>query len=232
MEEAFMQLYDQYVQLRALCLRQAELLSRISASRDLHNGLLTKDADMKTPTSLPVQCSDVGHGCSKRAFPQPGAPLSRSPAPGFVAAAPPYAQHPAAMAESSTLTNGVKALEIHPPERKGHPTSAGPSCLCEGSRTQEPLGCPGGGGTWQSAPEKPSEDHLMQREAEKTQHGSPNQTHWTPGYHLDSDLLSRGGLLLSDITLNSQVCEFCQAVFPSDTTTRGEYLRHITAHIT
>uniref|UniRef100_A0A3Q3VRC2 TRAF family member-associated NFKB activator n=1 Tax=Mola mola TaxID=94237 RepID=A0A3Q3VRC2_MOLML len=39
-------------------------------------------------------------------------------------------------------------------------------------------------------------------------------------------------LLMSDVALQSHVCEFCQAVFPGDTTTRGEFLRHLCTHIT
>lgn len=39
-------------------------------------------------------------------------------------------------------------------------------------------------------------------------------------------------LLMSDVALQSNVCEFCQAVFPGDTTTRGEFLRHLCTHIT
>lgn len=40
-----------------------------------------------------------------------------------------------------------------------------------------------------------------------------------------------GGLLMSDVALQSHVCDFCQAVFPGDTTTRGEFLRHLHTHI-
>lgn len=41
-----------------------------------------------------------------------------------------------------------------------------------------------------------------------------------------------GGVLMSDVALQSHVCEFCQAVFPGDTTTRGEFLRHLYTHVT
>lgn len=39
------------------------------------------------------------------------------------------------------------------------------------------------------------------------------------------------GLLMSDVAFQSHVCEFCQAVFPGDTTTRGEFLRHLCTHV-
>lgn len=50
---------------------------------------------------------------------------------------------------------------------------------------------------------------------------------------LPRDLLDPSdGLMMSDIVLQSNVCEFCQAVFPGDTTTRGEFLRHLCTHVT
>ncbi|XP_018102989.1 TRAF family member-associated NF-kappa-B activator-like [Xenopus laevis] len=35
----------------------------------------------------------------------------------------------------------------------------------------------------------------------------------------------------SDVGLSSQICEFCQAIFPAGAATKGEYLRHITGHV-
>uniref|UniRef100_A0A3B4B4U3 Uncharacterized protein n=1 Tax=Periophthalmus magnuspinnatus TaxID=409849 RepID=A0A3B4B4U3_9GOBI len=40
------------------------------------------------------------------------------------------------------------------------------------------------------------------------------------------------GLMLSDVALQSHMCEICQAVFPANTTTRGQYLQHLYTHIT
>ncbi len=46
------------------------------------------------------------------------------------------------------------------------------------------------------------------------------------------DCLSESdGMLMSDVALQSHVCEFCQAVFPGDSTTRGEFLRHLYTHV-
>lgn len=39
------------------------------------------------------------------------------------------------------------------------------------------------------------------------------------------------GILMSDVTLQSHVCDFCQAVFPGDTSTRGDFLQHLYTHI-
>lgn len=48
----------------------------------------------------------------------------------------------------------------------------------------------------------------------------------------DGSLSHSDGLLMSDVALQSHMCDFCQAVFPGDTTTRGEFLRHLYTHIT
>ncbi|XP_061841394.1 uncharacterized protein [Nerophis lumbriciformis] len=41
-----------------------------------------------------------------------------------------------------------------------------------------------------------------------------------------------GRLQMSDVTLQSYVCDFCQAVFPGHTTTRGDFLQHLHNHVT
>ncbi|XP_061778537.1 uncharacterized protein zgc:113184 [Nerophis ophidion] len=41
-----------------------------------------------------------------------------------------------------------------------------------------------------------------------------------------------GRLQTSDVTLQSDVCDFCQAVFPGHTTTRGDFLQHLHNHVT
>ncbi|OCT92908.1 TRAF family member-associated NF-kappa-B activator [Xenopus laevis] len=35
----------------------------------------------------------------------------------------------------------------------------------------------------------------------------------------------------SDVGFSSQICEFCQAIFPAGAATKGEFLRHITGHV-
>ncbi|XP_041747630.1 uncharacterized protein zgc:113184 isoform X2 [Coregonus clupeaformis] len=54
------------------------------------------------------------------------------------------------------------------------------------------------------------------------------------GSFLDSEFLSQTGgmMLMSEVAVQSQVCDFCNAVFPGYTTTRGDFLRHLHTHIT
>ncbi|KAI5093255.1 uncharacterized protein zgc:113184 isoform X3 [Silurus meridionalis] len=54
---------------------------------------------------------------------------------------------------------------------------------------------------------------------------------WSSSFLTSTMMSEAGGILMSRVTLNSRVCEFCHAVFPGHTTTRGEFLRHLTTHI-
>ncbi|XP_051865601.1 uncharacterized protein zgc:113184 [Pristis pectinata] len=59
----------------------------------------------------------------------------------------------------------------------------------------------------------------------------PQQSPWSP-HHLPEDCCAGHETTLnSESSLNSQVCEFCQAVFPAGAATRGDYLVHLTGHI-
>uniref|UniRef100_A0A8C8DT03 Uncharacterized protein n=1 Tax=Oryzias sinensis TaxID=183150 RepID=A0A8C8DT03_9TELE len=50
-------------------------------------------------------------------------------------------------------------------------------------------------------------------------------------YLVNECLSPSGGALLSEVALQSHVCEFCQAVFPGETSTRGDFLRHLHTHV-
>ncbi|MGH0177216.1 UNVERIFIED_CONTAM: hypothetical protein FKN15_074563 [Acipenser sinensis] len=61
MEQAFMQLQEQFFTLRALCVRQAEMLDRLTARQGFPN-----DAGM--PVSMPVQCTEGDRNRSEGPF--------------------------------------------------------------------------------------------------------------------------------------------------------------------
>ncbi|XP_078287713.1 TRAF family member-associated NF-kappa-B activator [Rhinoraja longicauda] len=59
----------------------------------------------------------------------------------------------------------------------------------------------------------------------------PPQSLWST-HHLPEDCCAgHEATLNSESSLNSQVCEFCQAVFPAGAATRDDYLVHLTEHI-
>uniref|UniRef100_A0A8C6V5U4 Uncharacterized protein n=1 Tax=Neogobius melanostomus TaxID=47308 RepID=A0A8C6V5U4_9GOBI len=146
MEEAYAQLYQEFVRLRTLCLRQASLLQQLTSALKQQQGtgnrtnnyrdIIETNGDLSDITSMPDQLD--------------------SEYPIYLKSATHY---PPVL----TTATSCAPLPLQPPV---------PSC---------PL---------------------------------------------------LGGAMISDVALQSYVCEFCQAVFPGDTTTRGQYLQHICTHIT
>ncbi|KAM4797247.1 TRAF family member-associated NF-kappa-B activator-like [Rhinophrynus dorsalis] len=59
----------------------------------------------------------------------------------------------------------------------------------------------------------------------------PTQSSWSPGCLSEECQLGSEVIMNSDTGLSSQICEFCQAVFPAGVATKGEYLRHLTGHV-
>uniref|UniRef100_A0A8C8RI07 TRAF family member associated NFKB activator n=1 Tax=Pelusios castaneus TaxID=367368 RepID=A0A8C8RI07_9SAUR len=56
----------------------------------------------------------------------------------------------------------------------------------------------------------------------------PQQPFWKPYHTHDDNLLAQGD---TDSELNqSGICEFCQKVFPTSNTSRGDFLRHLNSH--
>ncbi|KAM8917015.1 uncharacterized protein AB9W97_022072 isoform 2-T5 [Spinachia spinachia] len=161
MEEAYNKLYQEFLCLRSLCLRQAALLHQLTAALQKQQDLLAEDMSK-------LCVGPPRHGKEDGTLEKMVAPLlSRD-----------FTRWPGA---SSSVTN-------HPGQAVG----------CSKHRTTHTVGMP--------ARDSPS---------------------------LPRDLLDPShGLMMSDVVLQSNVCEFCQAVFPGDTTTRGEFLRHLCTHVT
>ncbi|XP_043537882.1 TRAF family member-associated NF-kappa-B activator [Chiloscyllium plagiosum] len=59
----------------------------------------------------------------------------------------------------------------------------------------------------------------------------PQQSSWSPHCLAEECCTGHEAMLSSESSLNSQVCEFCQAVFPAGAATRADYLVHLTGHI-
>ncbi|TKS71535.1 hypothetical protein D9C73_005013 [Collichthys lucidus] len=84
---------------------------------------------------------------------------------------------------------------------------------------------------WQGAPSSVSKNALQ------ADHHSRDRTMYTartsaPPCLVDDFQGPPYGMMMSDVALQSHVCDFCQAVFPGDTTTKGEFLKHLTTHVT
>ncbi|XP_073469802.1 TRAF family member-associated NF-kappa-B activator-like isoform X1 [Aquarana catesbeiana] len=59
----------------------------------------------------------------------------------------------------------------------------------------------------------------------------PAQSSWHPDCLSEECHLNHHDDNISDVGLSSQICEFCQAVFPAGAATEVEYLQHITGHV-
>ncbi|KAK6466864.1 TRAF family member-associated NF-kappa-B activator-like [Huso huso] len=267
MEQAFVQLQEQFFRLRALCIRQAEMLDRLTARQGFPN-----DAGM--PVSMPIQCTEGDRNRSEGPFrnreplPTPGQ-AEKPPNPAGDHRRGNYnVKYPPGTDDYDVLANGLEGMQIHclarktgnkkdfpaPPLHHHHhhhrhhhllggadsdrktasPPPAGANGVLQAGRQTGVNHVAGPGGLYRPEEAACCSETVCKKdwlEPELEQRGHFEMP-WMPGCQLDSEVLQLGGILLSNVTLNSQVCEFCQAVFPSETTTRGEYLRHITAHIT
>ncbi|XP_034388956.1 uncharacterized protein zgc:113184 isoform X2 [Cyclopterus lumpus] len=172
MEEAYSELYQQFLQLRALCLRQAALLHQLTTALQKRQGDAVPNGELIDMMSIPVQCTQELavslHGMEDGPLEQMVTPLLSWDFMGWQGA-------------SSSVSN-------HPGHTNHHSRD----------RTKHTVGMP--------STDSPS---------------------------LPRDLLNPSDeLLMSDVVLQSHVCEFCQAVFPGDAATRGEFLRHLYTHVT
>ncbi|XP_036415823.1 uncharacterized protein zgc:113184 isoform X2 [Colossoma macropomum] len=161
MEEAYTALYQEFLRLQALCLKQAEMLQRLTEA-------------------LRRQQGDT---------------------------------------EISPIAGAMDRLQLDPTWREANLNSHDETVSVDSTRQKGTL-----------------EPSILEelRQAEQRWHSSqppkPTQRPWSSSF-MNSEMLSQaGGLLMSGVTLQSQVCEFCHAVFPGHTTTRGEFLRHLTTH--
>ncbi|XP_077430008.1 uncharacterized protein LOC144056805 [Vanacampus margaritifer] len=163
MEAAYRELYQEFVRLRSLCLRQAALLHRLMTTLEKAKGAPNGDLTAEREIQAHFQ----------------GNPIS---------------------AHNTAAQSDVYAL--HPDESTSH--------LLAEDMSKLSMKAPDGG-----------------------RHKDSRKMSLSDRQYLGFDLPSLPGrLLMSDVALQSHVCDFCQAVFPGHTTTRGEFLQHLHNHVT
>lgn len=210
MEEAYCELYQQFLRLRSLCLRQAAMLHQLTAALQ-KQGVTVPNGDISDMTSIPVQCTQ-----------EIPAYLHEKPQQLTMAHSPAAKRADDWLprdvgASSNLLAEDMSKLCVEGPcQRKENEELAqniAPLLSLESSRWQ---------GASSSASKNLGADHLC---GDRTM-----QTMMMPGV---GDILTPPeGPLMSDVALQSHICEFCQAVFPGASTTRGEFLRHLYTHVT
>ncbi|KAM4613932.1 uncharacterized protein ACJ7VT_011941 isoform 1-T3 [Polymixia lowei] len=221
MEDAYTELYREFLRLRSLCLKQAVLLQQLSTALQTRQGPVVTEGGVDNMVSIPVQCTQ-----------ESPVHLHEGPEPLI------------ATAQHLTQQNGVDCFPRRVPtfsdllaEDMGNLCLDVPHQRKEDEKVEHkppPFLAPDLPG-WNGA----SASSCVSQNPRQADHPATDgtlQTHrmpWACGPFLDSEFLSQtGGMFMSELALQSQVCEFCQAVFPGDTATRGAFLRHLYTHIT
>ncbi|XP_029948349.1 uncharacterized protein LOC115389093 [Salarias fasciatus] len=223
MEEAYRELYQQFIHLRSLCMKQAAMLHQLTTALQKQQGASVPTADVSELMSIPVQCSKAMPVYPHEA-PQPGPPAAQTPAEqcGFDR----FSRNVGIF--SDVLAEDMSKLRVDIPLQRKEGMKVDPkspfllsldSLKSHGALSSE------------SKHQKQSPTHeestLPRRQMPVTDGPSPGGVGGRGDHFCPS-----GGVLMSDVALQSHVCEFCEAVFPGDTTTRGEFLRHLYTHVT
>ncbi|XP_059393808.1 uncharacterized protein zgc:113184 [Carassius carassius] len=201
MEEAYAALYQEFVRLQSLCLKQAAIIQHLSDTIQRQQGLAT------APTMNFEEKS--GHR------PHPAERHDQEPLRDPNG---PHILGSQTVSDLSQIDRGLDKLHLNldmPDQKQDDHDKA-----------------------VFHYPVKTTENSALDDLRRVEQNYYANQTSqrlrrpWSSSF-LDSELVSQaGGLFMSGVTLQSQVCEFCHAVFPGHTSTRGEFLRHLTTHMT
>ncbi|KAM9361657.1 uncharacterized protein ABDE67_022714 [Symphorus nematophorus] len=219
MEEAYSELYQEFLRLRSLCLRQAALLHQLTSALQKQQGATVPNGELSDMMSIPVQCTQEIPACLQKK-PQPLTATAHNPA--AQCGVEHFSRNVGTF--SDLLAEDMSKLCVDGPcQRKENlefSQNVAPLLSMDSSR-------------WQGATSSVSENQLQ------TDHPSGDRTMHTVRMPatgrlslFGDDMSQCDGLLMSDVVLQSHVCEFCQAVFPGDTTTRGEFLRHLHTHVT
>ncbi|KAK0145534.1 hypothetical protein N1851_015559 [Merluccius polli] len=196
MEQAYNELYSEFVRLRSICIRQAALLQKLS--RELHKPHGSNES-FGGVASMPVQCSQ--EHTQDRIPPLIATNKDASANSGMV-------PHHRPVTEKLSL-NVPRRRDTNKEEEQS-PQPASPAVRSPADS---------GAGSYEATPrEKRIEPYGMA---------------WGYSPLLDGEgLHPSGGPFMSEMELQSQMCEFCHAIFPGQTATRGEFLRHLHTHIT
>ncbi|XP_073681723.1 uncharacterized protein [Garra rufa] len=208
MEEAYAALYQEFVRLQSLCLKQAAIIQHLSDTIQQQQGLATAPA---RNFAKPFQCTEENSKHRLHSQECHEQESLRHPIG-------PHILGPQTGNDFSHIDRGLNQLHFNldvPDQKQGNHDKAvfhNPVETTENS-------------AWDDL-RRAEQQHYANQTSQRLRRP------WSSSF-LDSELVSQaGGLFMSGVTLQSQVCEFCHAVFPGHTSTRGEFLRHLTTHMT
>lgn len=217
MEEAYNELYQQFLCLRSLCLRQAALLHQLTTALQKQQGATVPNGELSGAMSLPVQCTqeilvNLHDG------PQP--PTATAPKPAAKCCVDCPSRNVGTFSDLLAEDMSKLCMEV-PRQRKEDGTT---EHMVAPLISQDIK--------WQGVSNVLNNPKQADsRSGDRTMHTMGMPLTDTPPL-VGHCLSQSAGMLMSDVALQSHVCDFCQAVFPGDTTTRGEFLRHLYTHVT
>ncbi|XP_063766322.1 uncharacterized protein zgc:113184 isoform X2 [Eleginops maclovinus] len=210
MEEAYSELYQQFLHLRSLCLRQAALLHQLTTALQKQQGATVPNGDLSDLMSIPIQCTqEIPAYFNKKCQTSTSCnPVGHCGVVGLTKDLGTF---------YDVLAEDISKLNVDVPHQTGKAAGKSVQLVAPLSSLDIPR--------LQEASPHVSNDlgHTGHRSGDRTMH--------TVGTATGGPSLV-GDMLMSDVVLQSHVCEFCQAVFPGDTATRGEFLRHLYTHVT
>ncbi|XP_034054079.1 uncharacterized protein zgc:113184 isoform X1 [Gymnodraco acuticeps] len=252
MEEAYSELYQQFLHLRSLCLRQAALLHQLTTALQKQQGATVPNGELIDLMSIPVQCTQEipVYFHEKRQTSKSCNPAAHCGVVGLSKNVGTF---------YDVLAEDISKLNVDVPHQTGKADGKSEQMVAPLSSFDIPR--------LQGACPHVSNDagHTDNRIGDRTMHtvgvglfsGQQSHLYWPrvlkPGIGFLACSSSKmsiscplclcqmpatggpslfGDMLMSDVVLQSHVCEFCQAVFPGDTATRGEFLRHLYTHVT
>lgn len=218
MEKAYRELYQEFLRLRSLCLKQAAMLHQLTTALQKQKGVIVTNGELSDMVSIPVQCtqkSPVLVHEEHESLPATTHNITAHHGSELLS------RNPGTF--SDLLVEDMSKLGMnvrHQRKKDGKVEHKTPPFLALDSSRWH--------GASSSVSQNPKQDPPVGDRMPQT-----TRTQSTDSPSLLGESLSQpGGLLMSDVVLQSHVCDFCQAVFPRDTTTGGAYLRHLYTHIT
>uniref|UniRef100_A0A3P8Z3U1 Tbk1/Ikki binding domain-containing protein n=1 Tax=Esox lucius TaxID=8010 RepID=A0A3P8Z3U1_ESOLU len=232
MDEAYTELYREFLKLRSLCLKQAALLQQLTETLKRQQGGPPVRGEASAMPTSPIQCSQAEPGPLPALPELPVVPKKHTaslPEPPLVQICNPATHHGvisqsgASGSISNVLAGSLDRLRLdiaHPGTERQEVLKTGPF---------GPLHLPGNGEMVRSSGDSKQAGRCWGDDMTREMFRMPSGF----GSFLDNEFLNQAGgmVLMSEVALQSQVCDFCHAVFPGHTTTRGDFLHHLHTHI-
>ncbi|XP_028303681.1 uncharacterized protein LOC114463966 isoform X1 [Gouania willdenowi] len=214
MEEAYCELYQQFLSLRSLCLKQAAMLHRLTTALEKQQGAIVPTVEFSDVMTIPVHLMNDLTVKSSHENPLPGNSTTGKCELDLL--------HRNGGTFSDIITQDMLKLNMNvsSQEKKEenveqkHPFLSNPHTLiCHEASQCE---------TSHAGHRDPDDGRVPFTPQMPVIHTtSPDRHFFSPS----------AGEMMSDVVNDSHTCDFCQAVFPGNTSTRGDFLRHLYTHV-